>query len=198
MKIRLAALLAVSILLSGCSSMMSPPVEAINDNDMKGLRQALDSGDPNAVIVRGDKKIPVLIKAYAVRQPNIARALLERGADPFARMEPGGGTALHLLAETGDVGEARELIARAKLAASQRARSPEEADKIFSDWLDRPFEGGYTALHLAARNGKTEVIPLLLENGADPSLKDKRSHTAQYYLDQKRRASTWNPFARLL
>jgi ankyrin repeat protein len=198
MKIRLAALLAVGILVSGCSSMVSPPVGAINDNDMKGLRQALDSGDPNAKIVRGDKKIPVLIKAYAVRQPAIARALLDKGADPFARMEPGGGTALHVFAETGDVGEARELIARAKLASRQRARSPEEADKIFSEWLDRPFGAGYTALHLAAKNGKTDIMPLLIENGADPSLKDKGSHTAQYYLDQKKGASIWNPFARLL
>ncbi|HZE10314.1 MAG TPA: ankyrin repeat domain-containing protein [Burkholderiales bacterium] len=198
MKIRLAALLAVSILLSGCSSMMSPPVEAINDSDMKGLRQALDSGDPNAKIVRGDKKIPVLIKAYAVRQPGIARELLEQGADPFSQMEPGGGTVLHLFAETGNVGEARDVIARARLAARQRAGSPEEADKIFFEWLDRPFQAGYTAMHIAAMNGKTDVISLLIENGADPSLKDKRNRTAQYHLDQKTRASTWNFFVRLL
>lgn len=178
--------------------MMSPPVEAINDNDMKGLRQALDSGDPNAKIVRGDKKIPVLIKAYAVRQPGIARALLEKGADPFSQMEPGGGTLLHLFAETGNVGEARDVIARAKLAANQRARSPEEADKILSEWLDRPFEAGYTAMHIAAMNGQTDVISLLIENGADPSLKDKRNRTAQYHLDRKTRASTWNFFVRLL
>ena len=198
MKIRLAALLAVSILLSGCSSMMSPPVEAINDSDMKGLRQALDSGDPNAKIVRGDKKIPVLIKAYAVRQPGIARELLEQGADPFSQMEPGGGTVLHLFAETGNVGEARDVIARARLAVRQRAGSPEEADKIFFEWLDRPFQAGYTAMHIAAMNGKTDVISLLIENGADPSLKDKRNRTAQYHLDQKTRASTWNFFVRLL
>jgi len=198
MKIRLAALLAVSILLSGCSSMMSPPAEAINDSDMKGLRQALDSGDPNAKIVRGDKKIPVLIKAYAVRQPGIARELLEQGADPFSQMEPGGGTVLHLFAETGNVGEARDVIARARLAARQRAGSPEEADKIFFEWLDRPFQAGYTAMHIAAMNGKTDVISLLIENGADPSLKDKRNRTAQYHLDQKTRASTWNFFVRLL
>jgi len=198
MKIRLAALLAVSILLSGCSSMLSPPAEAINDSDMKGLRQALDSGDPNAKIVRGDKKIPVLIKAYAVRQPGIARELLEQGADPFSQMEPGGGTVLHLFAETGNVGEARDVIPRARLAARQRAGSPEEADKIFFEWLDRPFQAGYTAMHIAAMNGKTDVISLLIENGADPSLKDKRNRTAQYHLDQKTRASTWNFFVRLL
>jgi len=197
MKIRLAALLTVSILLSGCSSMMSPPIEAINDNDMKGLREALDSGDPNAKIVRGDKKIPVLIKAYAARQPGIARALLDNGADPFAQMEPGGGTVLHLFAETGNAGEARDVIARAKITARQRARSPEEADKIVFEWLDRPFEAGYTAMHIAAMNGKTEVISLLIENGADPSLKDKRNRTAQYHLNQKILARAWNSFARL-
>ena len=197
MKIRLAALLAVSILLSGCSSMMSPPVEGINDNDMKGLREALDSGDPNAKIVRGDKKIPVLIKAYAVRRPGIARALLDEGADPFAQMEPGGGTVLHLFAETGNVDEARDLIGRAKVAARQRARSPEEADKIVLEWLDRPFEAGYTAMHIAAMNGKTDVISLLIENGADPSLKDKRNRTAQYHLDRRAQAATRNSFARL-
>jgi len=197
MKIRLAALLAVSILLSGCSSMMSPPIEAINDNDMKGLREALDSGDPNAKIVRGDKKIPVLIKAYAARQPGIARALLDNGADPFAQMEPGGGTVLHLFAETGNVGEARDVIARAKVTARQRARSPEEADKIVFEWLDRPFGAGYTAMHIAAMNDKTDVISLLIENGADPTLKDKRNRTAQYHLNQKTLARAWNSLARL-
>ncbi len=197
MKIRLAALLTVSILLSGCSSMMSPPIEAINDNDMKGLREALDSGDPNAKIVRGDKKIPVLIKAYAARQPGIARTLLDNGADPFAQMEPGGGTVLHLFAETGNAGEARDVIARAKVTARQRAGSPEEADKIVFEWLARPFEAGYTAMHIAAMNGKTDVISLLIENGADPSLKDKRNRTAQYHLNQKILARAWNSFARL-
>jgi len=160
MKIRLAAILAATALLSGCSSMMSPGLEAIDKNDMNGLREALDSGvspdhvedkeftnpgssllgfsvsrgrtdmtemllqrgaDPNAKIVRGDKKIPVIIKAYADGQPRIARALLDSGADPFAQMEPGGGTVLHLFAETGNVGEAREVIART--APKKRTRS---------------------------------------------------------------------------
>lgn len=207
MKIRLAAPLAAIVLLSGCATIMQPEVDASDTplgaclNRIGALQDSIQrdltvvtalvlirsGADPNAKIVRGDKKIPVLIRAYAVKQPGIARALLDKGADPLAQMEPSGGTVLHLLAETGNIGEAREVIARAKLAAKQRARSPEEADKIFFEWLDRPFDAGYTALHIAAMNGKTDIIPLLIENGADPSLKDKGSRTPQHYLDQKNR-----------
>jgi hypothetical protein len=206
MKIRLAAPLAAIVLLSACSTIMSAAVNlsetplgaCLNrigtlqdsiqrDRAVETALALIRSGaDPNAKIVRGDKKIPVLIRAYAVKQPVIARALLDKGADPLAKMEPSGGTVLHLLAETGNVGEAREVIARAKLAARQRTDSPEEADQIFFEWLDRPFEAGYTALHVAAMHGKMDIIPLLLENGADPSLKDKGNRTAQYYLDQRK------------
>jgi ankyrin repeat protein len=42
-------------------------------------------------------------------------------------------------------------------------------------------DGGETVLMSAAANGKTEVVGVLLENGADVNLKDDRGFTALTY-----------------
>jgi len=43
--------------------------------------------------------------------------------------------------------------------------------------IDNRGYQGRTALHLAARNGQTEVMRLLLERGADPHVHDEDGDT---------------------
>jgi ankyrin repeat protein len=44
---------------------------------------------------------------------------------------------------------------------------------------------GNTALQFAAMSGHTEIVELLLENGADKSLKDNRGMTALQQAEMK-------------
>jgi len=73
-------------------------------------------------------------------------------------------------AENGDTERVKELLAH-----------------LNSFWYPIPIKMGYvnatssngsTPLHYAAYNGHTDVVKLLLENGADPSIKDNTGKTA--------------------
>jgi hypothetical protein len=99
---------------------------------------------------------PLHLAAFG-RQPEAARQLLERGADPNAmarhaqiKVRP-----LHTAAAFGgDVEVARVLLAHG------------------ADPNGRAEQGGFTALHSAAQAGNRELVRLLLEHGADRSLRD--------------------------
>lgn len=153
-----------------------------------------------------------LIAAANGNHREIARLLLERGADATIRDEYPGATALHYAAWNGDVETARRLIARgvdvhlkdsmydadplgwavenrqqaaldfflengAELDVS-RAAYAGRLDLV-RDLLDRDSaalnaRGSFgTALHQAALHGYTEIVRLLLERGADPSVPNR-------------------------
>ena len=91
--------------------------------------------------------------AVFAEQAEAARLLIEHGADvnvlskgPIARVPPLGTAAF--------VGSTR--LARVLLDAGAE--------------VDGQGEGGFTALHAAARSGNDELVRLLLERGADASL----------------------------
>lgn len=52
-----------------------------------------------------------------------------------------------------------------------------KADPLFGQ---PGIQAGYTALHYAARNGKTEILKLLLSNGADVNAKNRKSYSSGF------------------
>ena len=149
------------------------------DRSVNSALLLLNSGaSVNAKVVASGGATPILIRAYATGQPRIVQAMLERGADVLASQEPSGGTALHIVSENRDANAARDLLRRASIAVTQRAKSPEEAVALFVAWVNKPFDKGYTPLHMAALYGAAEVIPLLVEAGADLSLRTEEGKTA--------------------
>lgn len=81
-----------------------------------------------------------------------------------------GHTPLHDAVAWGDVSEARRLL-HAGADVNARVASDEA-------W---PGEGGCTPLHLAARAGRSDLVSLLIEHSADPTLRDGRGATAAHH-----------------
>ncbi len=93
---------------------------------------------------------------------NIAKLLLEKGADPTAKTSYGE-NALHIASRNG-----HEQVVQLILLAE---------DKID---VNTKNSRGETELHVAAAGGHVKVVRLLLENGADIEAKTGRGCTALY------------------
>ncbi len=107
-------------------------------------------GDPDLLDAYSEDGFPSLGLAIFFRQPDLARTLIERGADVNAaarnvfRVAP-----VHAAAAVRDAASMTRLLGR---GAEANARQ----------------QLGYTALHTAAQHGDETIIDLLLAHGADP------------------------------
>jgi ankyrin repeat protein len=75
--------------------------------------------------------------------------------------------AILVLCKKGDVDGMKSLIFKLNAEAVVGEKS-----KIEIDSWDKMKSGGTTGLHVAAEAGKTQMVSFLLENGADPDVKD--------------------------
>ena len=104
--------------------------------------------------------------------PEIARVLLEHGADVTVRSD-GGLTALLFAVRQGNL-EAVRLLVNAGADVNDRAVTPDGRPMaIFGDsqW-SMPSADTSSALTLAATNGHYEIATFLLESGADPNVQN--------------------------
>jgi len=115
--------------------------------------------DPN--VKENQQGHTALMRAVAEKHPDVARALIEGGADVRARSK-GGFTALLFASQQGDVESARILLAA---GADVNEASPENG----------------TALVVATASGREAFSIFLLENGADPNAADAYGVTALHY-----------------
>ena len=61
--------------------------------------------------------------------------------------------------------------------------------------LNQPFgDAKLTLLHLASKEGHTKMISTLLENGADPVIKDKSKKTAYSFCPDKSSRTAFRKF----
>jgi uncharacterized protein len=110
----------------------------------------LVEGDAELLRARSSDTFTPLHYAAFFGQPDVARVLVERGADPnavadgFDRVTP-----LHSACAAGD----REIAA----VLLEHGADPNARES-----------GGFTPLHAAAQNGDEELAKLLLARGADP------------------------------
>lgn len=120
---------------------------AIGD-EAQALRM-LDA-DPALLDAYSEDGFPPVGLAIFFRHPELARALIERGADVNAVARNAFGVApVHAAASVRDAATMRLLLDR---GADANARQ----------------QLGYTALHTAAQLGDEEIAGLLLAHGADP------------------------------
>ncbi|MBV8820985.1 MAG: ankyrin repeat domain-containing protein [Acidobacteriaceae bacterium] len=92
---------------------------------------------------------------HRLQHPELVRILLQHGADPN-QLDPLGHPPLYF---AGTAGAAEALI---QAGADVNARCGVQQ---------------VTALHMAARRGNVPVAAVLLDNAADPTLRDKKGHT---------------------
>jgi ankyrin repeat protein len=123
--------------------------EACAVGDMKRAAEMLDR-DPSLVNAYSEDGYPVLGLAVFFRQPEVARKLIERGADVNAAAKnPQRVAPVHAAVSVGDFVTMRLLLEHGANPNAQQ-------------------EAGFTALHGAAAHGDIAMTKLLLEFGADP------------------------------
>lgn len=134
-----------------------PLVVAVRERSSRVLARLLahPGTDLEQRAVNGNTAL--MLAAY-LGDADSVRRLLEHGA----RVNQAGWSALHYASASGDEAIVRELIAR---GAHIDAAAPLGV-------------GGYTPLMMAARDGKTRVVRLLLDSGADGALVDSEGLTA--------------------
>jgi len=145
--------LTVLLPILGCGS---PPLEAVQNNDIVKLESLLDKGtDVNTTL--GSLNSTLLYEASFRGHSQMVEMLLDRGADVNARTNEGA-TSLYVAAQNGHLETVRILLANgADIETGFKSRTP---------------------LHIAAQNGHPQVVQLLIENGADISAKTRDAHTA--------------------
>jgi ankyrin repeat protein len=126
----------------------------------RGRALELLKKDPSLLQSYSEDGFPAAGLAVFFRHPDLARELIERGADVNAQAQnPQRVGAVHAAATVGDHATMQLLLER---GANPNARQ----------------QMGYTALHGAASHGDIEMARLLLKHGADPQARTDDGKTA--------------------
>jgi ankyrin repeat protein len=136
--------------------------------------------DPNRQ--KNESGAPVLVGIAYMNNVECVRLLLEGGADPNTVTERTGETPLHSsLARSGDDASATDCHAVVKLLIEHGAdpnRRTIPGAKSLAFWRDVRTRGE-TPLHRAAAYASEETIRLLLEAGADQTIRDANGDSPQ-------------------
>jgi hypothetical protein len=151
--VRLALVMLVAF-LAACArerSLDEQLIRAVRQKDLAEVERLLAAGaDPNADDVPGFEGRPALFHAATFGYTDIARRLIEKGADANHGEATGAVTALMVASLNGATGTV-ELLIRSGADVNARA-------------------GNATALTEAMRRGYPDVIALLLQAGANPDV----------------------------
>ena len=164
---------------------------------------------PPSFYIRQNRDVPLLF--YAMSHDSKSQSiipliefLLEKGADPRDTDEDGD-NALIIAVNMNQVDIARLLINHVEKSVpaifekghiqetSYLHQLPKDLQKLTTEYLKSDFynfinhanEDGNTALIIAANKNNKEMVKLLLENGADPSIKNKYGKTALDIANEK-------------
>lgn len=142
-------------------------LEAAGKGNTARVRELLDSGVK--VNMRGpDRNTPLMEAAYGGYVDTV-KLLLERGADPTVKKRDGATAwALTSNSQVLDLFKNVEALVTAAGEGNQTAVQNLMRKGTPVNALNR---SGEAAIHTASWFGRTEIVKLLLENGADPDLK---------------------------
>ncbi|SFD24178.1 ankyrin repeat domain-containing protein [Tropicimonas isoalkanivorans] len=189
------------ILLAGSAATAGPLHDAVRMGDRAAVSEAVantDDLDETDFIIGTP-----LHAAVAEGHADIARLLIETGADVNAVSEINGKTALHLAAELGDFDTVRLLLeneadvaARDKtgLAAIHHATvagHPAIVTALLNAGVEvdtREFAENMTPLMIASLVGDHELVELLVDGGADIEAESGNGRTPFYY------AASWESY----
>ncbi|XP_046801895.1 histone-lysine N-methyltransferase EHMT2, partial [Lucilia cuprina] len=102
---------------------------------------------------------------------NIVNLFLQNRAD-LALRGPDGHTVLHIAARTGNL-EILKLIVHSYKASKDVSQ--------FLSFINAQDDGGWTAMVWAAELGHTDIVSLLLQQGADPNICDNDNNTVLHW-----------------
>ncbi len=134
--------------------------DAVNGNDPARVSSLLDK-DPSLLDLRDEQEMTPLNLAALNGNAEIARLLIERGADIHTG-DADNSQPIHCAAISGNVQIARLLTAQGA-------------------GINTQDNNGSTPLTFAAGRRRIEMVEYLLESGADPLLQDRRGMTAIFY-----------------
>jgi ankyrin repeat protein len=171
----LKRLLADGVNPNVCHAGFSPLMMAVASGDVEEISILLDGG-ANPDKPRDSGGGTALMLALEFGRYDVAELLLDRGADAAATRD-GGGTTLFSLASWPVVSQPppdKRQLALAKRLISGGASIDAQQGANRS-----------TALMIAALKGNIGLVSLLVERGADVSLKDARGQTAEVFAHRK-------------
>jgi ankyrin repeat protein len=164
--------------------------EAIARGDVADVQRHLER-DPASVNGSERSRLRPLHQAILRRQADVARVLLERGANPrladaAARsplqmaVERGDVALVNLLLNAGAEANVRDKAGWTPLHHAGAKNQLAIARRLLEGGADARLlsELGGTALHEAAVSGGPELLQLLIDRGADPSIVSKTGVTA--------------------
>ncbi len=177
---------------------------AVEAHQVEGVKLALNEGvSVNAVDHEG---FTALHRALAENQPELAQTLLDHGADVNAAVKTEGeftgmtplmmasvwsGSMVGPLLMRGAKADATDKQGRTALAGAIQGWNVDAIKLLASHGVNLNWqsEGGGTYLMLAATSGHSDSVRVLLELGANKSLRDKEGRTAGDYA--KMNMSEW-------
>ena len=167
--------------------------DACSRGDLETVRRMV-SEDPSLVDADDEHKWRPIFHAALHRRTEVVRFLIESGADlsahdgyvlHYAGEVPGNKEIVGLLITYGALDAhvrppsdlVRQFLAALFLGDESRVRAMLERHSQLATQVDG--RGDYP-IHHAARNGDTEIVRLLIENGADVNVAGQRGHTVLY------------------
>mmetsp|Transcript_12751 Transcript_12751/g.31697 ORF Transcript_12751/g.31697 Transcript_12751/m.31697 type:complete len:1262 (+) Transcript_12751:44-3829(+) len=154
---------------------------AANDPIVTRLLTAMPAAERCVVAIRfaadSEMRIRSGAAAVAAAQSTREQALWEEVAELRARLKNEETRSQRALNEVRRLNwSLRELVKFAEISPATLRESVQEA--VVVGWSGITWHRQYTALHVAAELGRSELLPLLLSLGADPSEKDYKDRTA--------------------
>ena len=157
-------------------------IKAVKFDDIAAARKMLAKGvDPNAVDDQGN---PLLVIAAREKSNEVAQLLIQDKRTDIEKLDRAGENAMMLAAISQDPPLVRALIDKGA-EVNKKGWAPlhyaasvgnDEIVKMLLDasaYIDAASPNGTTPLMMAARGGHVSTIALLVDQGADPTLKNQ-------------------------